>query len=371
MKEDSGPMHIRTTPRIESALLVVNRASGNGRTTEDIERLQSAFHDCFDPIANKVFEVTEGHGEVVHLTQDFLASFRGPCFLLSGGGGGTNRAVVQGLLKEAEKGTICLDDVQISSLRLGSGNLIPKYFGLPQEPLEGIRIIADDLFAGRTYPCCVYRCTFHYPSGETKQEYGLTMGGLGQFARVPDDIKRWKDKHLRLMKWASRLVPLETINTWQYVAFSMVRAMRCIVQPKQAELVEVRYANRSERFRLLAGMLLNFDFPQLPIQGGGDIGEPRLVLCLIPHKGRRHIIWTLFNWRNLNHRVRKYEINSEMPIEILFSENSSTTLALDEDTFNAPARIRFEVAEPVRFVTGTSFGYRESIYEPLRQHHWN
>ena len=349
-------MHTRTTPRIESALLVVNRPSGNGRTIEDIERLQSAFHDCFDPIANRVFEVTEGHDEVLRLTQDFLASFRGPCFLLSGGGGGTNRALVQGLLEEVKKGTIRLDDVQISSLRLGSGNLVPKYFGLPHEPLEGMRCIADDLFAGRTYPCCVYRCTFYYPGGGAKQKYGLTMGGLGQFARVPDDIKRWKDKHLRLMQWASRLVPLEAINTWQYVVFSMIRAMRCIVQPRQAELVEVRYADRRERFRLLAGMLLNFDFPQLPIQGGCDIGEPRLVLCLIPHQGRGQTIWTLLNWRNLNHRVRKYEITPERPIEVLFSENSSTTLALDEDTFTAPARIRFEVADPVRFVTGTSFG---------------
>lgn len=349
-------MRPRTIPGIESALFIVNRPSGNGRTTEDLERLQSAFHDCFVPIANRVFEVTEGHDEVLNLTQAFLASFQGPCFLLSGGGGGTNRALVQGLLEKVEKGAVCLDNVKISSLRLGSGNLIPKYFGLPQEPLEGMRRIADDLFAGQTHPCCVYRCTFYYPNGEAKPEYGLTMGGLGQFARVPDDIKRWKDKHPRLMQWASRLVPLETINTWQYVAFSMIRATRCIVQPRQAELVEVRHAGRSERFRLLAGMLLNFDFPQLPIQGGCDIGEPRLMLCLIPHEGRGHTIWALLNWRNLNHRVRKYEVTLERPIEILFSENNSTILALDEDTFVAPARIRFEVAHTVRFVTGTSSG---------------
>jgi hypothetical protein len=370
-------MHTRTTPGIESALLIVNRPSGDGRTIEDIEHLRGAFHDCFAPIANRVFKVTEGHDKVVHLTRDFLTSCRGPYFLLSGGGGGTNRALVQGLLEEAnphcnsgEKRTIRLDDVRISSLRLGSGNLVPQYFGLPHEPLEGMRCIADDLFAGRTYPCCIYRCTFHYPSGEVRQEYGLTMGGLGQFARVPDDIKHWKDKHLKWMQWARQIVPLETINTWQYIAFSMVRAMRCIAQPRRAELVEVRYADRSERFRLLAGMLLNFDFPQLPIRGGCDIGEPRLVLCLIPHEGRRQTLWSLLNWRNLN-RVRRYEITPETPIEIQFAENSSTTLALDEDTFTAPTRIGFEVAEVVRFVTGTSFGYGENTDEPLRQHHWH
>lgn len=197
------------------------------------------------------------------------------------------------------------------------------------------------------------------------------MGGLGQFARVPSDIKRWKDQHPRLMEWASRLVPLETINTWQYVAFSLIRAIRCMVQPRQAELVVVRYAGRSERFRLLAGMLLNFDFPQLPIKGGCEIGEPRLMLCLIPHESRRQTIWTLLPWRNPNHRVRKYEVTPETPIEVLFPENGSTTLALDEDTFVAPAWIRFEVADTVRFVTGTAFGGGENAYEPLCQHYWH
>lgn len=52
-------------------------------------------------------------------------------------GGGTNRALVQGLLEEVEKGMIGLNDVQIGSLRLSSGNLVPRYFGLPHEPLEG------------------------------------------------------------------------------------------------------------------------------------------------------------------------------------------------------------------------------------------
>jgi hypothetical protein len=270
------------------------------------------------------------------------------------GGGGTNRALVQGFLEEVESGMVGLEDVLISSLRLGSGNLIPKHFGMPRDPLEGMRRISADLEAGQARACCVYRCTLHYPAGMPRQHYGLTLGGLGQFARVPGDIKLWRGAHRRLMSWASRAIPLEATNTIQYTAFSVLRAMRCVAQPEHAERVEIRHAHRRDRFRLFAGILLNFDFPQLPIRGGCDIGEPRLVLCCIPCEGRGSTLRSLLDWRRLNRRIRKYEVTPDAPIEIEFLDDSRTTLALDEDTFTAPARIGFEVAGLVRFVTGTS-----------------
>ncbi len=332
--------------------MVVNKPSGNGRTRAELKRLQAGFHHYFAPITRRMVTITTAHDEVIQVTQDFLTSFPGPWLLLSGGGGGTNRALVQGLLAEVKKGTVQPDDVQISTLRLGSGNLLPRHFGLPREPLAALRGIADDLFTGRHSPCCVYRCTFHYPDGHTWVAYGLTMGGVGQFARVPDDIKRWREKHVRLMQWAARGVPLENINTFQYIAFSLVRAMKCMLQPGQAELVEVRYDGHCERFRLFSGILINFDFPQLPFQGGCAVDEPRLVLCLLPQAGRGQTLSTLLSWPNLNDCVRKYEITPERPIEILFLENGQTTLALDEDTFTAPDRISFDVATLIRFVTG-------------------
>ncbi|HKZ87061.1 MAG TPA: diacylglycerol kinase family protein [Anaerolineae bacterium] len=357
-------MSARSVQRPESAFLVVNRPSGNGQSEEDIERLRAAFDDRFRWIDDRTFAVAEGHDEVVNLTREFLAAVKGPCFLLSGGGGGTNRALVQGFLEEIESGTVGLDDVLISSLRLGSGNLIPKHFGMPRDPLEGMKRISADLDARQARACCVYRCTLHYPDGMTRQRYGLTMGGLGQFARVPDDIKRWRDAHRRLMRCASRVIPLEAINTFQYTAFSALRAIRCIARPECAERVEIRHAHRRDRFRLFAGILLNFDFPQLPIRGGCDIGEPRLVLCCIPCEGRRQTVRTLLDWRNLDRRIRKYEITPGTPIDVEFVDHQPTTLALDEDTFTAPARIGFEVAGLVRFVAGTPTGWARPWFVP-------
>jgi hypothetical protein len=178
------------------------------------------------------------------------------------------------------------------------------------------------------------------------------MAGLGQFARVPDDIKQWRDKHAGLMQWTSQRIPLESINTFQYVAFSLLRAARCLIQPGRAELVAVRQNGCSDRFRLFSGILVNFDFPQLPFQGGCALGEPRLVLCLIPQAGPGQTISTLLSWPHLDGHLRKYEITPDRPIELRFLENGGTTVALDEDTFVAPNRISFEVATCIKFVTG-------------------
>jgi hypothetical protein len=337
--------------RIEAALLVTNRPSGRGRTPEEIDHLGSAFHDCFDRIGHRVARVTKDHAEVVTVTRDFLASAQGPCFLLTAGGGGTTRALVQGVFEMAEAGLVRLDEVRFSSLRLGSGNLIPQYFGMSAAPLTALRGIARQLFAGRTRACCVFCCNFYYPDGRTRRVYGVTMGGMGQFGRVPDDIQHWRNHHPRLMRWMMRWMPLERVNTVQYLGFSVLRTLRCIAQPRRAEWIEVRHAGRSELYQLIAGLLLNFDFPQVPFRGGCDIHEPRLMLCLVPYLGRGRTGWALLDWQHLERRVIRYEITPETPVEILFPRSSSTTLALDEDTFLAPPRIDFRLAGSLRFVT--------------------
>ena len=357
-REATGRPH--NIPQVKSVLLVVNRTSGTGRTPDDVDCLRTVFHHLFASIPNRIFVVTHSHDEVVRQTRDFLTSAPGPHFLLAGGGGGTNRALVQGLMEQVEKGIVRLEDVQISSLRLGSGNVVPKYFGLSSEPLEAMRDIATGIFSGWTHQCGVYRCTFYYPNGAARSEYGITLGGLGQFARVPADIKRWKERNADLMRRAARAIPIEAINTAQYVFFNLRRAAQCLLNPRRAEWVEVRYADDCRQVRLWNGFLLNFDFPQLPIRSGCGIGESRMVFCLLPHKGRIHMLWTLLNWRRLDGRVHKYEITPETPIEFVFLEDDATIVALDEDTFTAPARIRFDIAGTVRFVTGAAFAIGSS-----------
>ncbi len=341
----------------QSALLIVNRPSGTGRSPADLDYLRQAFDADFASIPQRLFRVTDGHAEVLRLTQEFLTSTPGPCCLLAGGGGGTTRALVHGLLTELAKETIDADAVRVGVLRLGSGNLIAKRLGVPADPIASLHELADGLFAGRSQPGWAYRCTFHLPDGSQRVEHGLALGSLGQFARVPAQVERWKTAHRELVRRATRFAPLEAITNLQYALFSLGRAVRCVLQPGRAELVEVRQAGRSERLRFLAGVLLNFDLPQIPVRGACQFGEPCLTLGLLPLESRRQLLEALWRWRDLDSSIRHYAITPATPLEICYLGPETATVALDEDTIaTAARRLTWEVVGPLRFLTGLAFG---------------
>ena len=340
--------------RVASVLLVVNASSGLGRTVTELQILKQDFHNCFGSISQRTFVVTTTHEEVIQMTQAFLLFSSGPWLILAGGGGGTTRAMVQGLMNAVNNRSIPREDVHIGNLRLGSGNLLPRHFDLPPEPAVAMRAIHGDILSGRSRPCCVYRSTFHYPDNQTDNFYGVTMAGIGQIARVPADIQQWRARHPRLMRWGSHRLSLERLNTLQYMVFSLKRILRCLVQPQQAELIELRHNGQREQFRLLFGLLLNFDFPQLPFHAGCTVDEPRLRLCLLPHTGRWATLTTLQQWSHLDACIRTYDITPDAPVEIEFLEQAGTTIALDEDTFVAPNRVSFGVESLVKVVTGSS-----------------
>jgi hypothetical protein len=346
----------RRPHRVQSVLFIVNQTSRQSRTFEELQQLHNGFHYYFGSISRRVFAVTSRHDQVIDQTQQFLTSSPGPWLLLSGGGDGTNRAIVQGLMAKIKQGTVQQDNVQISALHLGSGNLLPRQFGIPLDPLTAMGHIANNLFTERSVPCCVYECIFHYPNGAVQTVYGVTMASIGQLGRVPNNIQQWRDKHPHFMQWATRRMALEDISAWQYIAFTLIRAIKCLVQPRRAELVEIRHNAHHERGRLFSGILVNFDFPQLPFRSGYSVNESRILLALIPLAGRWQTLSTLLRWRHLDDYVRKYEIVPEQPLELHFLENDHTVLALDEDVFVAPSRLSFGVATLINFVADIAPG---------------
>jgi diacylglycerol kinase family enzyme len=275
--------------------------------------------------------------------------------LISGGGGGTSRAMIQGLLNQVERGRLSLDDAQVSSLRLGSGNVVPKHFDLPAAPVQALREIAEGMVRERHHPCCVYRCKFYAADGAVKNVYGMTLGALGPFARVPADAQRAKTQHRRWLRVASCFLSLEQITTLQYVAFGLSRTAACVIAPSKADLIAIRYEHTQEQLRIVAGLLLNFDVPQLPVRAQCAISDGRLSLCLVPCLSRRQTLETLWHWRTLGQAVRRYELTPERPIDITFLGPSSTVIALDEDTFRAPTHLKLEVAGTVKFITGAAY----------------
>ncbi len=335
-------------PAIKSALLILNQPSGRGRTSAELALIIETFQDTFAFLPKTCVAITQNHQEVIKQTEAFLQTHSGPCLLIVGGGGGTNRALVQGLFQEISPRGGSLEDVYIAALRLGSGNLLPKYLGVSKNVKDAMRELAAALLQDRTTPCYVYSCTVFSSQGQTHTHYGLTMGGLGQFAQVPDDAHDWRDKHPHLMRWLNRFLSMEKINTMQYLSFSLWRAIQCFLRPNKADLVKIKHGGQTQTLRLFSGLLINFDFPELPFQTGCEPNQARFVLCIIPLRGRKQTLACLWHWRNLNQYVIPYEITTTHPLEIEFLDKDKTVVALDEDTFSLPHHLRFEVVAPIK-----------------------
>ena len=339
--------------QITSALFIVNRSSGAGHTRQAAKLLENRFYNQFQPgIPHCLYAVTAGHDQVRQITHEFLETFPGPWLLLSGGGSGTNRAQIQAIMDNIERGSVQPDDIYITALRLGSGNIIARHLNLPADPMLALARIADSLPKGNTLPCCLYRCVCHDSHGQSQTYYGATLAGIGQFSQVPQDVAHWRQRHPQLMTQLLNHIPIETINNWQYTTFSLLRALKCLLRPQRADDVMIEQDGRLTSLRLFAGMLINFDFPPLPFQTGCLINQPRLKLCLIPQTSRRQMLAALAHWHSLDNYILTYTLTPERPIAIHFVSDSQTTLALDEDIFVVPTHIRFKVAPSIHFVTG-------------------
>jgi hypothetical protein len=333
------------------ALCIINRPSGAGRTAAEISRLRQAFRAWFGSQPEHVFAIAENHAQVTQQTEAFLRTHGGAGFLLAGGGGGTTRALIQGLFNAVDRGSAQPEAVRLGLLRLGSGNLLARKLRIPPAPLEALPRIAAAHRAEQTTPVCVYRCVMRDSTDQEWPLYGLTLGGLGQFGRVPGDIARWSAPLQALQRGLLRRIPLETQTTLRYLGFTLARHLRCLLQPARAELIAIEQAGRRTQLRLLSGMLLNFDAPQFPLSSKCTPGELRLRLACLPFVRRSQAIRDLVSRRSLVRHLHSYDITSANPVTIRLLERPATRLALDEDTFVAPAHIRFEIAGLVRCVT--------------------
>jgi hypothetical protein len=266
----------------------------------------------------------------------FLTSATPPYFLMAGGGGGTTRALAQGVMEAVEAGVARREDVRLGCLRMGSGNLVAAQLGVARDGEAGLRGVAESLSAGRVTPLEVIGCAFLNSRGESARHYALALGGVGPLARVPGDVHAWKTRHRDWVRRATRLVPLERVNHAAYAASALARAAGALANGRRTELVEVEHAGHHDRFRALVGVLVSFDCRELPVRGAGSCCDGRMLFCFVSRLGRVH----------------RYTVTRAAPIEVSFPESETTVVALDEDLFTAPARMRFEHAATLNFVPG-------------------
>ena len=317
---------------VERALLIINRTAGTGQGEAVAERLAAYFEQGLDGLSQVKVEAVSNHADARACAARFVSESEAPALVVAGGGGGTLRAVIEGIydIKATQR-------VRVGALRMGSGNLLARQFGVPRDPVPALQGLLLNLKAGRTVSCCVMRCEAWTSSGKSEIHYGVSLGGLGQFGRIPSDLARWRARLSVFHRCAARLFGLEKLNNSEYAFAFLIRYLSCLLFRNRAETVEIR----NERFRLLSGVVMNFPIAALPFIPAVTVEDEALSVHLIP--------------LSLPPHTRRIRIEKNQALDIRFVDRDKVEFFLDEDPVTTYKQLRLSVAGSIAFVPGPDY----------------
>jgi hypothetical protein len=318
---------------VERALLIINRNAGTGQSESTTGELALLFKQGLGGLSNIRVELVSNHADARKCAAEFLSESEEQALIVAGGGGGTLRAVIEGVSESVNR-------VRIGALRMGSGNVLARQFGVPQDPVRGLDGLLTNLKAGQIVPCCVMRCETWTSAGQSQVHHAVTLGGLGQFGRIPSDLARWHARLPFLHERAARAFGIEKLTNIEYALAFLIRSVSCVLFPGKAELVEIQFQGQAERLRLLSGVVMNFPIKALPFRPGVTVEDEALVAFLIP----------------LALRIRRHRIEKNQRLEIRLLDRECVELFLDEDPVTTCKRLTLEVAGSIRFVPGPDYG---------------
>jgi Diacylglycerol kinase catalytic domain len=323
---------------VERVLLLMNQSSGTGHSPAIAGQLVSSLRKSVGTGTELAAEVVEDHPTARRLAREFMAASPRPGALIVAGGGGTLRAAVEGVCDTAGQVLPGANQVRIAALRMGSGNVIARRLGVAHEPLEGIAAVAASLRGDRTTPCAVIRCRMGTASGGQDVRHAVTMCGLGQFGRTPGDLARWHSRFGRQRRALASVAGIERLNNLEYIVSAGGRMIGSMAYPPRCEVVEVTFRNRTERFRLLAGAVMNFPVRGIPFDAGVAMDEAAAAVRLLPWGGR----------------IRAWRLGLGDRLDVAAVDRESIELFLDEDPESAYGSLSVEVAGMLAFVPGSA-----------------
>ena len=315
-------------------LLIVNRTSGTGCPPATVTLLTRELALA----GSRELEVAlvEDHPGARRAARCFLAASSRPAAVIAAGGGGTLRAAVEGAC-DAGNGRLPEGEALVlGALRMGSGNVVARRLGVAKDPVEGIRQLAGALESDLTSPCAVIRCRFGTASGGEDVRHAVTMCGLGQFGRTSGDLARWHARAPQPRRAIASVVGIERLNNLEYLASAAGRLVASTVAPSTAEEVEVTLGDRRERFRLLAGAVMNFPIGAIPFDPRVTMSEAAAGVLLLPRVGR------LRTWR--------LDVGDALRVELL--DRESVEFFLDEDPERAHGELNIDVPGTLCFLRG-------------------
>jgi hypothetical protein len=339
--------------------LIINRTAGIGHGRAIVDRLRAMLAELSGERATLQVEVVGDHPAARARANEFLKASDAPAVVIVGGGSGTLRAVIEGLCEGRVAGELPgRERVRVGALRMGSGNPLARQFGIPKDPEAGLRGVIENLRAGRTAPCCVLRCEVGMPNDSPEVHYAATMGGFGQFGRTPGDLVRLHRLLPAPRAVAVRLLGIERLNNVEYVLAVLFRAASCALLGSSAtEVVEVLADDRKEVLPLLAGVVMNFPFKELPIDPGVRVEDEAVLLYLIPFTGRLSALWLVLTPRRLLRGALRIKVRKFERVEIRLIDPDAAEFFLDEDPMTFHGRLTLQVAGSLAFVPGPEYRF--------------
>ena len=331
---------------VARALLIINRTAGTGQSESSAESLTSLFRQRLAELSDVQVDFVIDHANARACTAKFIAASEAPALVVAGGGGGTLRAVIEGMLPESKR-------VRVGALRMGSGNVLAKQFGVPRDPVAGLRGLLSNLQAERTIPCCVLRCETFTESGEREVQHAVTLGGLGQFGRIPSDLARWHARLPFVHKGAARLFGIETLTNVEYAVALLIRSMSCMLMPERAETIDIQIEDKTERLRLLSALVMNFPISALPFKPDVSVEDEAAAVYLIPFSGRFSPLLQIVAPRRLIARCIRIDKNRHLEIQLV--DRDHVEFFLDEDPVTTFKQLSLGVAGSIAFVPGPDY----------------
>ena len=117
-----------------SALLILNRASGTGHTAQIVDQLSDALRSGHGSALEVEAMVVDNHPEARAAAAEFAKFASRPSLVLAAGGGGTLRAVVEGVMDAFPSAPPRADVLKLAALRMGSGNVVAGKLDTRNQP---------------------------------------------------------------------------------------------------------------------------------------------------------------------------------------------------------------------------------------------
>ncbi len=341
---------------VERILFIVNYSSATGRSEAEIDRLHGILREALGPRTDLRVEAVEGHRQAWAQTRAFVAAADASALVIAGGGGGTLRAVIEGICADSEAGDLPGQErVRVAALRMGSGNVLARQFGVARDPEAGLKGIVMNLLADRVAPCCVMRYEVDGKNTAVKICHAATLAGFGAFGRVPRDLERWHSRLPSLHKLSAWLLGVERLTRMEYFFTLLVRSAWYALRPKAVQTLEIRTGEHAESMRVVAGAVVNFAFDALPFAPGVRAEDAALSLILFPYQGRCASLLLALSPCHLARKALQIRIADADLVELCLAHRDAADFFLDEDPMVFHDRIRIQIAGTLAFVPGSDY----------------